>query len=84
MEKLRIIYQVRRGRRGGMKREKYMEYIVGFKFDTPEQRDEFKESVKEWYYGEQYESMKETPDEPKEVKKPAKKKPGRPKKVVVS
>jgi len=77
MEKLRIIYEVRRGRRGGMKREKYMEYIVGFKFDTPEQREEFKEAVKEWYY-----DGKE-PQDSEEVKKPVKK-AGRPKKVIVS
>jgi len=79
MEKLRIIYRIQRGRRGGMKREKYVEYIVGFKFDTPEQRDDFKEAVKKWYY-----DGKEPQDDPKEVEKPAKKKPGRPKKVVVS
>jgi len=74
--KLRIIYQVRRGRRGGIKREKYMEYLIGFKFDTEQEREEFKESVKAWYY------EGDEPDEIEKVEKPAKK-AGRPKKVVI-
>lgn len=46
---LKILYQIKKGRRGGIKREKYEEYWVSFKFDTPEQREQFKEDVKRWY-----------------------------------
>jgi len=46
---LKITYQIKKGRRGGIKREKYEEYYVCFKWDTPEQREEFKEWVKKCY-----------------------------------
>jgi len=78
MEKLKIIYQTTRGR-SGIDRKRYEEYIVGFKFATPEERETFKEAVKEWYY-----EGKEPDEKPTEkTKKPAKK-AGRPKKVVIS
>jgi len=73
--KLRIVYRMTRGRRG-LDRKRYEEYIVGFKFNTPEEREAFKESVKAWYY------EGDEPDEIEKVEKPAKK-AGRPKKVVV-
>ena len=48
---LKIVYQVKKGRRGGIKREKFEEYWVCFKWDTPELREQFKEDVKAWYNG---------------------------------
>ena len=87
--KLRILYANVKHRKG-IARTKTEEYHVIFKWDTPEQREKFKEDVKAWYYkleGVIEWKENERPDEnPEEtIAKPVQKnKGGRPKKVVVS
>lgn len=46
--KLKILYSNIK-KRIGVDRKKIEEYHVTFKFDTPEQREQFKEDVKAWY-----------------------------------